>query len=166
MKGAWLRTIIILPFNVLVVIPCILLHLTGYRWREGSPAALAAGGAAILAGLFLACWTMWLFGSKGRGTPAPWNPPKKLVVAGPYRHVRNPMVVSVLAMLLGEALVLSSWVVFGLFLLFLAANMIYFPLAEEPKLEKRFGRAYLLYKENVPRWLPRVTGWDAPGEET
>jgi protein-S-isoprenylcysteine O-methyltransferase Ste14 len=115
-------------------------------------------GAALLAiGLFLAGWTMWLFAQKGEGTAAPWDPPKKLVVAGPYCYVRNPMIASVLIMLVAESLLLSSWDIFIWSIVFLLGNLVYFPLVEEKKLEKIFGADYLNYKFSVPRWIPRLT---------
>jgi protein-S-isoprenylcysteine O-methyltransferase Ste14 len=155
----WIRTTIILPLNVLVIIPAILLYLTGYRWTPNSAALLLVGGVLLACGIFLAGWTMRLFAVKGQGTAAPWNPPKKLVVSGPYCYVRNPMITSVLTMQIAEALLLNSWLVFGLFILFFAGNMIYFPLFEEKDLEKRFSESYLEYKRNVPRWIPRFTAW-------
>jgi protein-S-isoprenylcysteine O-methyltransferase Ste14 len=108
---------------------------------------------------------MLLFATKGRGTAAPWNPPKKLVVSGPYCHVRNPMITSVLTIQIAEVLLLNSFWIFFLFLLFFAGNMIYFPMFEERDLEKRFGQSYLDYKRNVPRWLPRLTAWTMKDQE-
>jgi protein-S-isoprenylcysteine O-methyltransferase Ste14 len=69
------------------------------------------------------------------------------------------MITSVLTMQIAEALLLNSWLIFGLFLLFFVGNMIYFPLFEEKDLEKRFGESYREYKHNVPRWIPRITAW-------
>ena len=107
----WVRTTIILPFNVLVIIPAILLYGTEYQWTQNHFAWLAVGGILLCFGLFLAAWTMWLFATKGQGTAAHWNPPKKLVVAGPYCNVRNPMICSVLTMLMAETLLLNSeWI--------------------------------------------------------
>jgi protein-S-isoprenylcysteine O-methyltransferase Ste14 len=164
----WIRTIIVLPGTVLVFLPALLLYFTDYRWQFNSLPLFAAGIVLLCAGLSLAGWTMWLFGKKGRGTPAPWNPPKKLVIEGPYRHVRNPMITSVLTLLIAEALLLDSWLPMGVFALFLGINMLYFPFVEEKGLEKRFGPDYLAYKREVPRWLPRMTPFkpapdDAPG---
>jgi protein-S-isoprenylcysteine O-methyltransferase Ste14 len=156
----WIRTAIILPVNVLVFIPAILLYVTGYHWKVVHPALYVAGGVLIGFGLLFAGWTMYLFATKGRGTAAPWNPPKKLVVSGPYKHVRNPMITSVLAMLIAESLLLGSYWIFGWFVLFFAANTVYFPLFEEKDLEKRFGESYREYKRNVPRWIPRLTAWE------
>jgi protein-S-isoprenylcysteine O-methyltransferase Ste14 len=113
-------------------------------------------------GLVFAIWTCRLFVTVGQGTPAPWDPPNKLVVHGPYRHVRNPMITSVLLMLAGEAVFLQSWVLAGWLLVFFLANAIYFPLSEEKALERRFGDQYRVYKANVPRWLPRLRPWHQP----
>jgi protein-S-isoprenylcysteine O-methyltransferase Ste14 len=142
-----------------VIIPAILLYLTEYRWTPNYTALLIIGAAFLIGGLFLAGWTMRLFAVKGHGTAAPWNPPKKLVVSGPYCYVRNPMLTSVLTMQIAEAVLLNSWLIFGWFLLFFAGNIIYFPLFEEKDLGKRFGESYLEYKRNVPRWIPRFTAW-------
>ncbi|MDR1052704.1 MAG: isoprenylcysteine carboxylmethyltransferase family protein [Planctomycetaceae bacterium] len=161
----WIRTTIILPGNVLIIIPAILLYFTGYRFVPNNIVLLVIGGVLLIAGLGLAVWTMLLFATKGRGTAAPWNPPKKLVVVGPYCHVRNPMITSVLTIQIAEVLLLNSWWIFFLFLLFFAGNMIYFPMFEEKDLEKRFGQSYLDYKRNVPRWLPRLTAWTMKDQE-
>ena len=113
-------------------------------------------------GLAFAIWTFRLFVAEGEGTPAPWDPTKKLVVRGPYQYVRNPMITGVLFMLAGEALFFRSWPVAGWLFFFFLANAIYFPLSEETALEHRFGDAYRIYKANVPRWIPRVTPWRQP----
>jgi protein-S-isoprenylcysteine O-methyltransferase Ste14 len=156
----WIRTTIILPINVLIFIPAILLYVTGYRWVVVPSGLYVVGGILFVFGLFLAGWTMRLFAVKGRGTAAPWNPPKKLVVSGPYKYVRNPMITSVLAMLLAESLLLGSFWIFGWFVLFFVGNTIYFPMFEEKNLEKRFGESYRKYKRHVPRWIPRWTAWE------
>ena len=161
MAYEWVRTIIILPMTVLVFIPAIVLCFTGYRWIPNHPVLLALGGVLLILGLALAGWTMRLFAVQGQGTAAPWNPPKKLVVSGPYRYVRNPMITSVLIMLLAEALLLNTWWCVTLFVLFWLGNMIYFPFFEEKDLEKRFGESYIEYKKHVPRWIPRWTPWDS-----
>ena len=160
----WIRTIIILPMNVLVFVPALVLYFAGYRWTPNHPALLLLGGVLLVLGLSLAGWTMRLFAVKGKGTAAPWNPPKNLVVAGPYRHVRNPMITSVLTMQIAEALLLNTALCWGLFALFLTINMIYFPFVEEKELMKRFGEPYRQYRRNVPRWLPRLTPWEPQRE--
>jgi protein-S-isoprenylcysteine O-methyltransferase Ste14 len=117
------------------------------------------GGLLLLAGLFLAGWTMLLFNHLGQGTAAPWDPPRRLVIAGPYRHVRNPMICSVLVMLAGAALLLNTLLVLAWGAVFFVGNMLYFPLKEEKELERRFGASYQNYKRHVPRWLPRLRPW-------
>jgi protein-S-isoprenylcysteine O-methyltransferase Ste14 len=155
----WIKTIVILPFNVLVVVPAFVLYFMDYTWVPNDLPLMVLGGVFLAVGLSLAIWTMWLFAHKGKGTAAPWNPPKHLVVEGPYAYVRNPMITSVFIMQIAEALLLNSWHIFGLFGLFLVGNMIYFPLFEENDLKKRFGKEYTAYKRNVPRWVPRLTPW-------
>lgn len=78
---------------------------------------------------------------------------------GVYRHVRNPMMLGVFCILLGEAILFGSPWLLGWFGIFVAVNMIVIPLAEEPGLAKRFGDDYVRYKQNVPRWIPRLTPW-------
>lgn len=113
-------------------------------------------------GFALAVWTVRLFTRFGEGTPAPWDPPRKLVVRGPYRYVRNPMIVAVIVMLTAESLVFASWPLAVWMAFFFATNAVYFPLSEEKGLEKRFGEDYRLYRDNVPRWLPRLRPWQGP----
>jgi protein-S-isoprenylcysteine O-methyltransferase Ste14 len=96
----------------------------------------------------------------GKGTLAPWEPPQWLVVQGVYRHVRNSMISGVLFVLLGESVVTASLPLFQWFLIFAAINAVYIPLLEEPGLVNRFGDDYVTYKQNVPRWIPRLTPWD------
>ena len=109
-----IKAIILLPFTGMVVIPAIILYFTGVGGialqRPAPWNALTLVGAAVLLGIGLVLFvtTVTLFGSVGRGTLAPWNPPQHLVVAGPYRHVRNPMISGVLFVLLAEALFFGS----------------------------------------------------------
>lgn len=157
------RTIIILPGTALVFVPAGLLWLyPGFYLSPDALTWMAVVPAA--AGLFLASWTVRLLVTVGEGTPAPWEPPKKLVVRGPYRYLRNPMIGSVLFMLLAEALAFHSWQISGWMVFVFAANSVYFPLFEEKGLEARFGDDYRLYKANVPRWIPRLTAWKPPEE--
>ncbi|MDR2396593.1 MAG: isoprenylcysteine carboxylmethyltransferase family protein [Puniceicoccales bacterium] len=159
MLWRWTKTVILLPFNVLVIVPAIVLYFSDYDWEMQSILAMMMGMLLLIVGLFLAGWTMRLFVKVGKGTAAPWDPPQKLVIAGPYCHVRNPMITSVLIMLIAESLLLGSWHIFGWFIAFFLGNTVYFPFFEEKDLEKRFGEDYLQYKRNVPRWIPRLTAW-------
>jgi protein-S-isoprenylcysteine O-methyltransferase Ste14 len=153
-----LRAIALLPVMVTVVVPAFLLSQSG---SELGPRPLAAVGVVLVAlGLALVIWTATLFARIGKGTLAPWDPTARLVVAGPYRHVRNPMISGVLAVLLGEAALFGSLPLLVWFGAVFALNAIYFPLVEEPGLRERFGDDYERYRANVPRWLPRLRPWE------
>ena len=161
-----LHAILALPFNVLIVIPAIILYITkslNIGWSLAMPLNFAQpiiGLGFIGAGLAMMYKTISLFARVGKVTLAPWAPPQKLVVRGIYRHVRNPMITGVFAILLGEAIVFGSIAVLSWFFCFVLVNAIYIPFVEEPGLARRFGDDYLRYKQNVPRWIPRVKPWD------
>jgi protein-S-isoprenylcysteine O-methyltransferase Ste14 len=153
-----LLAVLALPFNVLVTIPALILWRTeGFHVPPLFAFSTDVGVASMAVGLTLMIATIGLFVRVGRGTLAPWSPTERLVVQGPYRWVRNPMISGVLFVLLGEALVFRSAGVFAWWAFFLLGNSIYMPLSEEPGLEARFGEAYLRYKREVPRWLPRLS---------
>jgi protein-S-isoprenylcysteine O-methyltransferase Ste14 len=160
---AWkqLRAILLLPGMVTGVIPATILCTTGIGWPSfpWNIALPIIGSIFILLGLSLMVWTNCLFATVGHGTLAPWNPPEKLVVRGIYRHARNPMITGVFCILLGESVVFGSLPLACWFGLFVLVTMIVIPLWEEPGLTQRFGDDYLLYKKNVPRWIPRLTPW-------
>jgi protein-S-isoprenylcysteine O-methyltransferase Ste14 len=162
-----LRAILLLPGMAAVAVPGMLLYLTGADtfglWRSHPAAAIALpalGGVLICLGLVLMVATIRLFRTVGEGTLAPWEPPQRLVVRGVYRHVRNPMISGVFLVLLGEAVAAASLPLLGWFALFGAVNLLYIPLAEEPGLSRRFGGEYAAYRRHVPRWVPRLKGWD------
>lgn len=159
MKLAWIKAILTLPFNATITIPLLILYFTDSLSLSQSPLFVFLALVLFCAGLSLAVWTMLLFANVGKGTLAPWNPTKKLVIVGPYAHVRNPMLSGVITMIFGEALLFSSLGVFIWGLLFFCINTVYFIYSEEPGLERRFGKDYLDYKRNVPRWIPRVDRW-------
>ena len=115
-------------------------------------AALAA--LLICTSLFVS--TVYLFATEGRGTLAPWDPPARLVVRGPYRFVRNPMISGVLFIIVAEALFLRSMPIAIWAAAFFVINAIYIPLLEEPGLARRFGNEYADYKRRTPRLLPRL----------
>lgn len=160
MQRAQIRAILALPFNVLVVIPALILLLSR-NWAVAGPAQPVAwlALACFAGGLTLMGATIRLFEREGRGTLAPWHPPERLVVRGVYRHVRNPMISGVLLNLLGEALLLRSPALAVWLALFFTANAIYIPLSEEKGLEARFGDEYRRYRAEVPRWIPRLHPW-------
>ena len=92
----------------------------------------------------------------GQGTPLPLDPPKRFVVAGPYRYVRNPMLLGMGLALLGETVWWQSWVTLWYAAGVAAAAAAWVRLAEEPELGRRFGSSYAEYRARVPRWLPRL----------
>ena len=164
MRWRLIRTIIILPGTALVFIPAAIFYTVNdskFSHELAAPGHLLFWLALMSAslGFGLAFWTVKLFMKFGQGTPAPWDPPKKLVVRGPYRHVRNPMITSVLIMLFSEAALLQSWPIAAWMMVFFIANAIYFPLFEEKDLQKRFGDDYREYCAHVPRWIPKLQPW-------
>jgi protein-S-isoprenylcysteine O-methyltransferase Ste14 len=148
----------LLPVTVTAVVPALVLR------RGGADVAawplVIVGVLLIVLGLALVAWTVALFATVGRGTLAPWDPTSRLVVRGPYRHVRNPMISGVLAILLGEAALFGSVPLLLWFAAVFVVNAVYFPLMEEPGLRRRFGEEYDTYRANVPRWLPRLRPWE------
>lgn len=126
------------------------------RWGLALPdGSRAAGIAVMVTGSIVAIACVATFVVRGRGTPAPFDPPREFVVVGLYRYVRNPMYLGGLAMLAGWALFLRSpsVLLFSLpcFLLFHLFVVLY----EEPALERKFGAAYAEYLRTVGRWIPR-----------
>ena len=169
------RAILLLPFTVTVVVPGTIHFLTGpdtFDLWQSYPATRVAlptlGGAFICLGLVLMVASIRLFVTVGKGTLAPWNPTQRPVVQGVYRHVRNPMIAGVFLVLFGEAILAASLPLLIWFVVFVLGNPIYIPLVEEPGLLKRFGDDYRTYKQNVPRWIPRLRGWPTqpPGQDT
>jgi protein-S-isoprenylcysteine O-methyltransferase Ste14 len=119
----------------------------------------------VIGGLSMLVWTVVLFDKIGQGTlgaGSVMGEPVNLVVSGPYRYVRNPMITGVASILLGEAaLAGSGWLLiwFGVFCLLQTVAIRFW---EEPHLTKRFGNDYIYYTQNVPRWIPRTAAWTPP----
>jgi protein-S-isoprenylcysteine O-methyltransferase Ste14 len=138
-----------LPGTVAIAIPALLLTR---EWRHGAsfhPASLPPLGA----GSILLLWCVREFYVSGRGTLAPWSPPRFLVTAGPYRFSRNPMYVAV-------ALVLAGWSIAGMSTMLsiytvfvIVAFQLRVVFGEEPWLARTHGAAWKEYKTRVPRWL-------------
>ena len=160
----WLLTIALLSGTVVVLVPLLILWAgdrLGHPIEAAHPGAPKFWLALILAvcGGVLGFWTASLFIRFGDGTAAPWDPPTRFVVRGPYRHVRNPMIIGAFMLLVAEALFFQSWALAAWAGLFLVGNAFYFLLVEEPALRRRFGNAYLDYCKNVGRWVPRLCAW-------
>jgi len=145
-----------------IIVPGFWTVLVPY-WVVGRGARLELSGASVAGGLlvvagvglYLMC-AFWGFALLGRGTPAPIDPPKKLVVVGPYRVVRNPMYWAVLYVMLGEALVFRSVPLAEIGCAFFVFTMLFVMLYEEPILREKFGAEYDAYCRRVPRWIPRL----------
>jgi protein-S-isoprenylcysteine O-methyltransferase Ste14 len=145
---------ILVPGTVAVLVPYLLLS------SASSPTSLGllrlAGLLPLLLGVAAYLWSAASFALVGKGTPAPVDPPKELVVRGPYRYVRNPMYLGVVLVLVGEALIWASpTLLIYAALVFLACHLfvVYY---EEPTLQRQFSDAYAHYCRSVPRWLPAV----------
>jgi len=165
MNWGLIKAIIILPGTVLVFIPAALLLLAdGSRFaadlQTPSEFTFYVAFALFAAGGYLSIRTAALFTTLGEGTPAPWEPPQKLVIIGPYRYVRNPMITGAIIILIGESVLFNSWLVFLWALVFLIGKMLYLPLVEEKGLLARFGAPYSEYRDQVPRWVPRLERWE------
>ena len=160
-----IKVFFIAPFNIMIVIPGLILWIsreTGFlaslNWSFDLFWGILGAGL-IFVGIAITWSCVSLFADHGDGTPAPWDPPKRLVVRGMYCHVRNPLVEGVFCILLGESLLLGSFALLLWFLFFVSINLAYTPLIEEPELLSRFGPSFRSYVQNVPRWLPRKTPW-------
>jgi protein-S-isoprenylcysteine O-methyltransferase Ste14 len=163
----WIRQIIsvlFLPVIVTIVVPLWIgarapVH---WSWPSSPPEVLMilAGVLGLFMGLLLFVASLSRFAREGQGTLAPWDPPRRLVISGPYRYVRNPMIASVIIIVAGEALAWRSWALGLWALAFTTINAVYIPLLEEPRLERRFGDEYRRYRSHVRRFVPRAAPWD------
>jgi protein-S-isoprenylcysteine O-methyltransferase Ste14 len=153
-----------------VLVPCVFAGVIPWwitQWRF-QPAFLglewlrAVGGLLILSGVPGLVDSFARFAVQGLGTPAPIAPPQSLVVTGLYRYVRNPMYVSVLAVVLGQAILFADWRLLPYGALFWLACHLFVLTYEEPTLAATFKAPYERYRANVPRWLPRLTPWRLP----
>jgi protein-S-isoprenylcysteine O-methyltransferase Ste14 len=154
-----LRTLIFtvfVPGTVTVLVPYLLLSANGYPVRLELGSLWTLGLVPILLGVAIYLWCAWDFTSSGRGTPAPIDPPRELVVRGLYRFVRNPMYVGVLLVLVGEAVLFRSASLLIYAVLLMVAFHLFVVLYEEPTLGQRFGESYERYRNAVPRWIPRI----------
>lgn len=158
---AWLGTIVFLVVAPGVVAGLIPWLITGYRmpWRGLAiwPVVIVAG-LAILAGIVVLLEAFIRF-ARADGTPAPPAPTAHLVVTGPYRYVRNPMYVAVLAIILGQALLFGSWWTLVYAAIAFGAVLLFVTTYEEPTLLRTYGDEYREYTRHVRGWVPRLTPW-------
>ena len=152
------RLSMLIPIAVLGVIPYAL-HAAFDSSRVGLGAVRWLGLLIVLFGLFVSGFSARLFFTFGLGSPFPWDPPKRFVLTGPYRHVRNPMLLGGFILVLGEGIFFASLSIIGYLLALMLVAHLYIVLHEEKELASRFGHPYLAYKEHVPRWWPKFR-WD------
>lgn len=173
-RRLWWRhaiSVLLFPATVTLVVPALLVSggdVRGPDFGSGLGIVLAVAGVLLITGgVGMLIWTVVLFDRVGEGTLGLGNvmgEPVHLVVRGPYRHVRNPMITGVLCILLGEAAVTASASLLAWFAVFLAFQATAIRFWEEPHLAERYGDEYDTYRHNVPRWIPRISGWDASTE--
>lgn len=146
----------IAPLSVGFLIPRWLKQRFGAPNVFGGIPGLVVACVLLGCGVLLYCWCAWDFVSRGEGTPAPMDAPKKLVVSGPYRYVRNPMYVAVLCLIAAQVAehLLKPLLIY--FLAIFAAFHLFVLGYEEPHLRKVFGVPYEEYCQRVDRWLPRL----------
>jgi protein-S-isoprenylcysteine O-methyltransferase Ste14 len=121
--------------------------------HTATPAAWEAAGV-IAAGLALYLWCVWNFATVGGGTPGPWDAPSRVVAAGPYRWVRNPIYLGALLVVLGEAWLFGSLPLLAYAVAMALCCHLFVTGYEERTLARRFGASYLEYRRAVPRWIP------------
>ncbi len=159
-----IRAVILPGFVVLIFIFWVRLDAV-MGWR--GPRIRWLAGPLLLVGAALVAWCIGLFRVLGRGTPLPFvAKTKRLVVSGPYRYVRNPMMWGVGAIIVGTALWVGSlglWFGFATFILFV---MLFVPLYEERDMQQRFGEEYREYCRQVPRWWPRFRTAKGPAAKS
>ncbi len=139
----------------LVFLPARVLSWAGITPPDAIGIAESVGIMILIAGAVVAVWCVLAFTFVGRGTPAPFDSPRQLVVSGPYRWVRNPMYLGAVVALFGAALVYRSVALAAYALLFLGVAHVFVRAYEEPTLERTFGGEYEAYRARVKRWLPR-----------
>jgi len=136
-------------------------------WRQGDDASLTLtiiGALIIVPSLVLLIDCFRRFALSG-GTPAPIAETPKLVIAGAYKHTRNPMYVAVIGIIFGQALVFANAALIAYTIAVSLAVALFVLYYEEPRLKERFGDAYDDYMHKVPRWRPRFTAWTPDDED-
>jgi protein-S-isoprenylcysteine O-methyltransferase Ste14 len=141
---------------VLIYVPARPLSWSGIVRPAAMEALQVAGMVLGAVGAAVAVWCIVSFAALGKGTPAPFDPPRRLVVRGPYRFVRNPMYIGAGLALAGAALFYESWTLLGYAGIFLLAMHLFVVLYEEPTLRRTFGSEYEGYCGRVKRWWPRA----------
>ncbi len=141
---------------VLIYLPARVLAWAGIAAPASLGPAQWIAIAAGAAGAALALWCVGAFAWIGKGTPAPFDPPRRLVIRGPYRFVRNPMYLGASLAVGSAALYFGSWALLGFVAGFLLVCHTFVMVYEEPHLRRVFGPEYQDYCLHVRRWIPRA----------
>jgi protein-S-isoprenylcysteine O-methyltransferase Ste14 len=141
---------------VLIYVPARLLAWSGIIYPMAIGVRQAAGMVVGAVGSAVALWCVFTFASIGRGTPAPFDPPRRLVIQGPYCFVRNPMYFGAGLALAGAALFYESWPLLGYAGFFYLVTHLFVVAYEEPVLRRTFGQEYKEYCARIGRWWPRM----------
>lgn len=149
-----LLAFLMVPVVVAGIVPLMLATYDPFK-ASGNLAGLLILGV----GLVILVWCVRDFYVAGKGTLAPWDPPKHLVTVGLYRYVRNPMYVGVIFILSGWAIITGSPIVAGFALFMSTAFYFRVKMHEEPWAEAKFATEWQEYKQHVPRWLPQLKGY-------
>jgi protein-S-isoprenylcysteine O-methyltransferase Ste14 len=153
----WARALLsflALPGLVAFLVPALLARADSRR-AEG----WSAGAVVLGVGLAVLLWCVRDFYVSGRGTLAPWDPPRRLVIVGLYRFMRNPMYVGVLTVVAGWGLLAGSPLIGAYAVALAVAFHLRVLWYEEPWLDETFGEQWERYSGGVPRWLPRRRAW-------
>jgi protein-S-isoprenylcysteine O-methyltransferase Ste14 len=155
------------PVGLIIFFGMLFLVVYGSLYLDGAlgfpellsgPLGTLIGVLLLAIGLVMWAWCVVWF-KRAKGTPVPFNPPRELVIVGPYAWSRNPMLTGIFAFLFGIGFLLHSVsMVFVLTPVFVAFNVLELKLVEEPELERRFGESYIEYKRRVPMFIPRTPG--------
>ena len=164
-RKEYLKVVLILPGNVLITIPFLIFmfsrNSSSYYLVGFDNFLFYAAMFFLTLGLLLSIWSVRTFYTRGgEGTPGPWRPISNLIISGPYRYVRNPMILGVVSLLLFESTLFNSMPFLLWAFVFFVGNIIYFKTFEERELIKRFGTDYENYKNEVPMLFPKFTPYD------
>lgn len=140
---------LLLPGTIAVGVPLLL----NWGQQTSSGLALATAVSLFASGAAIYTWCVWAFATFGRGTLAPVDPPKRLVVHGLYRYTRNPMYVGVLLVVVSWAVLFQTWLSVLYIFAFWTYCQLLIVLYEEPHLAKVFGSEYADYRARVKRWF-------------
>lgn len=145
---------VFVPGTLTTLVPYLLLSSKLELFPVGPSIFRFIGLIPIALGASFYLWCAWDFTFAGRGTPAPFDPPKEMVVRGLYRYVRNPMYVAALLVLTGEAILFESVLILIYAAIVFSVFHLWVFFYEEPTLRRKFGESYEKYCMKVSRWIP------------